>query len=397
MAPGVAEAEWRGRQVALYATLECPTAVMVFGYGSALGAGTQSHGAMRYLTGWDSHEAMSLFIYNDKHSVLLLSSPFLETLAKTHFDDTQILPVPVTEWAAIAARTFGEIGPLATIGISEMPQAAYQSLISRFPEPQLIEGDSTLAMQRMRKSAQEIAVLERGAAICDDLFSALPACLSPNHPAHQTQLELEYRARLAGSDYCKTWLTIDRCADGPRYWSKETNQTLKEGDQVLLGIALTVEGYWAHGIRMGTIGQPSDNHRRLWSVVHDALTCGQEALQQNTPVSAPVAAMTKSLDDGLQDNDWQNSRRFRTGHSLGTSYEEPLATLPFTQDWHPNFAAKGSAPQIDIPLDSVFELHPNLFVPTVGGAALGEMFLVETTHARPLLQFPRDLMELHIS
>jgi|GEM_PF-2380341 len=36
--------------------------LIVFGYGSVLGAGTKSHGAMRYLTGWDSHEATSLLI-----------------------------------------------------------------------------------------------------------------------------------------------------------------------------------------------------------------------------------------------------------------------------------------------------------------------------------------------
>ncbi len=397
MTVGIAKSEWAARQAALFTALEHPKVVMVFGYGSALGAGTQSHGAMRYLTGWDSHEAMSLYAYTEEQSILLISSPFLEPLANAHFVDTKIIPAPPADWGGIITRIFGRNGPYSTVGFSELPHTVYQTIERKISPVHMVEGDAVLAVQRLRKSAQEIAVLERGAAICDELFSALPTCLNMARPAFRTQLELEHRARCAGADYCKTWLTIDSCADRPRYWPKEANQSPEPGDQVLFGIALTVDGYWAHGIRMGTIGAPTDDHRRLWSVVHQALLRGQEALRPNQPISDPVTAVANSLEGGLREFGWQNTRRFRTGHGLGTSYEEPLATLPFAQDWHSDFAPKGPTPHINISNGSVFELHPNLFVPSIGGAALGEMYVVEHARARPLLQFPQSLMELHIS
>lgn len=52
-------------------------AVLVFGFGDALGAGTQSHGALRYLTGCNSHEAQSLLILTGDAAHLLISSPFV--------------------------------------------------------------------------------------------------------------------------------------------------------------------------------------------------------------------------------------------------------------------------------------------------------------------------------
>lgn len=397
MASAMTETQWRGRQAALLAALGGPKAVMVFGYGSALGAGTQSHGAMRYLTGWDSHEAMSLYIYSETQSLLLLSSPFMEDLAQAHFQDTQIIPAPATDWGAIIDQSLGANGPLATIGFSEMPQAIHQGIAACLPATRLVEADTPLAKQRMTKSAQEIAVLERGAALCDALFEALPAFLSSNRPASRTQLDLEHHARSAGADYCKTWLTVDRCATGPRYWPKEASQPPQQGDQVLFGIALTVEGYWAHGIRMGTIGQPAADHHRLWSVAHDALSRGQAALRNNAPLSDAITAMDQSVESGQQAFGWQAARHFRNGHGLGTSYEDPWATRPFTQNWHPGFSNNEQIPQITSPHSSVFELHPNLFVPSVGGVAIGDMFVVENTRARPLLQFPRSLMALQIS
>lgn len=398
MTLGSAAPEWRKRQADLFAALDRPKAVLVFGYGSALGAGTQSHGALRYLTGWDSHEALSLFVYTETQGLLLLSSPFMENLAQAHFHNTQIIPAPVAHWGEIIARNLGQIGPLATVGFSEMPQAIYQRIRAYLPADRFIDADTPLALQRMSKSAHEINALERGAAICDDLFAALPAHLRSDLAASETQLDLEHRARRNGAEYCKTWLTIDRCADGPRYWRNEANQQPKPGDQVLFGIALTVDGYWAHGLRMGSIGPPTTNHRKLWSVVQEALILGQEALQQGAAASDPPwppwpsplirgfrIMAGKAHVDFEPDMVWAHLMKSRSQPS--PSRRTGIPTL-----W-PEVRSRRST---SLRLRFLNFIPTSLFPPS-GGAALGDMFLVEGAHARPLLQFPRGLMDLHIS
>ncbi len=392
----MAKSELTARQVALFDMLDQPKAVLAFGYGSALGAGGPSHGVMRYLTGWDSHEAMSLFAYDGAQQVLLLSSPFVETLAIAHFDHTQIIPAPVGQWGNIIAEIFGTVGSFATVGFSDMPHAVFDG-ITRAVSDLSITGDTALARLRIVKSAKETSLLEKGAAICDALFAALPRFLSRENSASRSQLQLECHARLAGADYCKTWLSIAPRVDGPRYWPKEACQTPQDGDQILFGVALTVEGYWAHGIRMGSLGPAQPHHLHLWSAVHAALLHGEDTLRSDTPLANVPKTMSDCLDAHAAEHNWRDARSFRGGHGLGTSYEEPLTTLPFAQDWHPNFANAVKPTAITPPETSIFELHPNVFVPSAGGAALGEMYQVTNDKPRSLLHFPRDLMELSLT
>jgi Xaa-Pro aminopeptidase len=361
--------------------------VAVFGFGSALGAGTQSHPALRYLTGWDSREATSLLVFDQSKTVLLISSPFMVELAKTTCTDLDIMAVPPAKWGAIVRSRFAGSDSLATIGFDEMPSGIRTSFAADIG-PDLHECDNTLSRQRLQKSDKERVALQRGAAICDTLFASLADHLQANRPIWQTQLHLETQARLAGADYCKTWLTVRPQADRPRYWKDDALNCPAKGDQVLIGIALTYEGYWAHGLRTGHIGHPTQEQKRLWHIARDALIAGQNTLIAGQSLSFVDAAITDVLDQAGK------ATRFRNGHGLGTAYEEPLATDDFLQPWGGGaFAVHPTQPLI-ISESAVFELHPNLFAENVGGAALGEMYIVGKSAPKSLLNFPLDIFQI---
>ncbi|WP_299665814.1 M24 family metallopeptidase [uncultured Ruegeria sp.] len=378
---------------------------LAFGFGSALGAGTQSHAPLRYLCGWDSHEATSLLVVDQKKPTLLVSSPFMLPMARAQLSDLETVALPPALWSEYLRDELAVTEDYATIGFEEMPHSIFRNFGKVWPGIETASADELLASMRQTKDERELALHRQGAEICDTLFDKLSFELKssqslwemhyrPTQAAWLAQLNLESDAKRLGADYCKTWLTIAPCADYPRYWPKETQQTPETGDQVLFGIALTVEGHWAHGIRMGSIGIATAEHKRLWGLVCDMQDAAVDQLTVGSVLSGCETAMFRVLNEFRKSTELKDFIRFRNGHGLGHSYEEPGISDSFPQHFGP------SSFQKPIPVDSVVkesmvvELHPNIFIPQIGGAAIGDMFVTTQNGPKNLLTFPRSLMKL---
>lgn len=368
--------------------------VLAFGFGSALGGGTVSHGALRYLSGWDGHESLSLLAVSGRERLLLVGSPFLQPLAERSYRQTGIAAVPTRDWGAFLRARFGASASFGTVGFGEMPQSIHAGLESALPEAKLLEIDSHVDRMRLRKTREELALHEAGAAICDLLFASLAEEFRSKRRVWEIQLALETRAKLAGADYCKTWLTVAPCADYPRYWPSENANVPSPGDQALFGVALTVSGYWAHGLRMGSVGPARDDHKRLCDLVNDMLDAGAACLETGRPVSSAELEMDRLFRASTQDLAGRDIARFRNGHALGTSYEDPLGTEGFPQHFGPPAFRQAMPSDLRVEPAMVFELHPNLFVRGIGGAVVGDMIVTTAAEPRRLLAFPRDIVEL---
>jgi len=272
---------YHARRAELLARASMKTLV-IFGYGSILGAGTKSHGAMRYLTGWDSHEATSLLIITQHATTLLVGSPFMVPAAQDKLHNINIVDVPTVNWGTyLKDHTDGD---LRSIGFDEMPMAIYRGLDANLDTSAIYTFDQQMAEIQLHKDSDKIELYKQGAVICDTLFESLGDELHQGKTCWEIQVTLEAIARLLGADYWKTWLTIMPNADYPRYWPEEGARIPHAGDQVLFGIALTVAGNWAHGIRMGSIGPATPAQTKLWQCAADMLQAGTESLKPGHPL-----------------------------------------------------------------------------------------------------------------
>ena len=361
-------------------------AALVFGHGSALGAGSRAHGALRYLTQWDGHESLSLLVCTASACTLLVGSPFLVPLARQQHPEFDVVDAPPATWGAHLSGLLGGVEGVATIGFDELPQAAWASmqvgLAARTQQP----FDGWLDVARSVLDATQQTAHREAAAVCDHLFEALGPALRRGLPAWRIQLALSQRALELGADYCRTWLTAGPQADYPRYWKDECLHVPQAGDQVLFGVMLTVDGHWGHGIRMGHLGRPNQALAQLHARTAAALDAALGALRCGAPLGAVEAAIQAELPVGDS-----GSTHFRYGHGLGHSYEEAHATAAFPQWFGAAPSVAPSAPSVHAGM--LLELHPNIFVPGLGGAAIGEMVLVHDDHAECLLAFPRDLAD----
>ncbi|MEP3346076.1 MAG: M24 family metallopeptidase [Litoreibacter sp.] len=365
--------------------------IVVFGMGSALGAGTQSHGGMRFLTGWDSHESSALLLLKEGSSRLLLTSPFMVPSALAAVADLSPEYIPKLLWPQTVADFLTGQAP-ALIGVDEMPLKIYRDLASHLDNG--LDVTSRLDGLRQIKGSAALDVHRFGAAICDTLFAALPDAIKTGRRGSESQRILEDLARQHGAEYCRSWLTLRPQADHPRYWPEETEKCAEMGDQMLFGVALTVDGHWAHGLRTGHVGSVPSAIIDLHKQVEMALQLGRAALGPGRSISDAVKTMSDAVGTSNGVANGRDTTSFRAGHGLGLTYEEPGLTAVFAQTFgaYPEPLPKDVGPILEPGM--VLELHPNLFVDGVGGAALGQMFEITQTGATPLLKAPLELVPL---
>jgi Xaa-Pro dipeptidase len=377
------------RRQSLMQSLKRP--VLVFGMGSALGGGTKSHGALRYLTGWDGHESASLLVLSPTGLRLIVNSPFMAPLAVESVPELAPAYLPPEEWLELI-RGLVPVGDIGLVGMDELLMG-----IARLLDPAIrddVEAAGFLNRMRLVKEPSALQVHRQGAAICDTLFAALPKFLKPGKSALSAQRDLEALALSHGADYCRTRLTMRPVADRPRYWPEETGDLVTAGDQVLFGIALTVDGHWAHGIRMGSIGPLVKDHAALLRIVADCLDAGLALARPGVALTDLADAMEAAFAAGTAGLDMRAAQRFRFGHGLGLSYEDPILTDAFVQAFCVSeFPARPADNGCILASGMVLELHPNLFLPGVGGAALGEMVIVTDQGPERPIRYPLAAQE----
>ena len=362
--------------------------VLVFGHGSSLGSGTRSHGAMRFLSDWDGHDAMSFLVCTRKACTLLVGSPFLVPLARLKHPDLTVLDAPPHTWSQRLASLLDGVPSVATVGFDEVPQGVWHRLQAAPPLQSAVSLDAWLDEARSVLDTTQQAAHRQAAAICDELFQGLGRELRRGVPAWCIQAALTHRAHELGADHCRTWLTVGTSADYPRYWKEEGSRIPQPNDQVLFGIMLTVDGHWGHGIRMGHMGQANPAIQAMHSRCLQALNTALGALSEGAPLSDVEAAMQAVLPSHAA----PSNTCFRYGHGLGHSYEEAHATASFPQ-WFGAAEQRSPPAPTRARAGNLLELHPNIFVDQVGGAAVGEMVLVHETHNECLLTYPTGLAD----
>lgn len=369
-------------------------ALVAYGLGSTLGPGSRSHGSMRYLCGWDSqHTASVLLLRPGQEPVLLVTNIFSLFYGRDHFTLGTVAFVPPAELGAAVARHLGD-GPGAgrrygIVGRAEMPAPVWEALSGAVPEAAWIDSTALIDRRRVVKSAEELARHERAAALCDMLFETFRREIRHGRPGFQLQAEIERAARYAGSEFCKTWLTIGPEADYCRSLVAECARVPADGDQVLLGLYLSLDGFWGHAIRSGSIGRPRPAHVRAHAIATAMQDAMSDALRPGRDLNDVQAAADRVLAARLDADERSRLFYFRHAHGLGYSYEDPIVTAPFPQPYAP----APLSPPLPAEPGMLFELHPNLFVPGLGGGSVGDMVAVTETGNRRLTAYPRDLVD----
>ena len=154
---------------------------------------------------------------------------------------------------------------------------------------------------------------------------------------------------------------------------RPTSRKLAAGDFVLLDFGAAFDGYLADTTRMAVVGDPSDRHKEIHSLVLAAHDAAIAAVRAGTTAGAVDSAARQVIDAaGMGDRFFH-----RTGHGLGLEAHEDPSLDP------------GSATVLEDGM--VFTIEPGVYISGWGGVRIEDDLVVERSGCRLLTSADRSL------
>lgn len=270
--------------------------------------------------------------------------------------------------AALVGRSLAELG----VDVLALDPAAPFSLFSalRDASPSLSVKDAGAVVDGCRgvKSQAELALLRYAKAITLDVHRRAGAVLAPGVRASEVKRFIDEAHRAAGgggSTFCA--VQFGEATAYPH--GLPGDQELAEGDLVLIDTGCQVEGYQADITRTYVFGTPSDEHRRIWEIEHEAQGAAFDAVRPGLPCETIDAVARQVLErHGLGPDYALPGLPHRTGHGIGLSiHEGPYLVRGDATPLAPGMCFSNE-PMIVIPGRFGVRLEDHMYVTETGAA-----------------------------
>lgn len=191
------------------------------------------------------------------------------------------------------------------------------------PSVSLASASPVVNACRMRKTAAEIALMQRASDIVVAAYRAIPAHVEKGMAGEDVFALMRAAIAGYGGDTPSGGVQINEGSALP-HGSKE-RQTIREGSVVLMDCGCTVDGYHADISRTFVYGEQTAMQRRIFAEVRRGQDIAMEAAQIGAPAGAvddKVRAFYESL--GYGPGYATPGLPHRTGHGIGLDVHEPV-------------------------------------------------------------------------
>lgn len=241
------------------------------------------------------------------------------------------------------------------------------------PTTSFASSTEVLAPLRMRKDADEIAILSASAHTADvAMRAAFAACR-----AGVTELEVARAVRetfqregCSGSSFA----IVGSGPNGAFPHHHSGTRELHAGDAVVIDIGSTCGGYASDITRMLHLGPPTARYQTVHDTVEAALAAGLAAAVPGA-TCADVDAATRAV---IEDAGFGAFFTHRTGHGLGLSTHEPPSIM--------------AGEDTVLEPGMVFSIEPGIYLPDEFGVRLEEIVVIVEDRCAILSSLTRELV-----
>ena len=248
-----------------------------------------------------------------------------------------------------------------------LPFLAYDRLRSASPSLDVVDATPVVDGCRAVKSATELALLQFAKDITLKVQKAAAAILAPGISTGEVQAlhrrrppRLRRRQAAPPSSRCSIGLATAYPHGLPG------EQTLKDDDLVLIDTGCLIDGYNSDITRTYVYGEPTAEHRRIWTVEHEAQAAAFDAVRPGVPCEVIDHTARAVLErEGLGPDYRLPGLPHRTGHGIGLSiHEAPYLVRGDTTPLQPGMC---------------FSNEPMIVIPDAFGIRLEDHFHVTET------------------
>jgi Xaa-Pro dipeptidase len=262
-----------------------------------------------YLTGIDFHRSerlTALFLFQDQEPIVICPA-FEEARLRGMCSVERVVTWEETEDPfAKAAAVF----PASSGTLAVEPSTAYddvERLLQARTGWKPVSAASLFGALRMIKSPEEIELMRRAISVAVPRFQKAFAALRPGC------LESEISARFGGENVVQFGASsaLPHGASGPT--------PLDRDQAVLIDAWDKPDGYYYDITRSTFYGTPTDEYRKIWSIVLDAQSAAIEKASPGVPCFEVDAAARRVIERAGYGEHFKH----RLGHGLGIDVHEP--------------------------------------------------------------------------
>ena len=249
--------------------------------------------------------------------------------------------------------------------------AAHRSLSEGLPECELVPTTDLVEGLRRRKDPEEIALIERAAALTDRVLADFLPRIRPGPT--ERRLAWDFRRALvdAGAEDASFTPIL---ASGPRSalpHAEPTDRALQPGDILVVDVGARLEGYCSDLTRTLYLGEPPPEFAARYRAVRQAQEAGLAALAGGRPAAEVDQAARRVLEAAGLGEAFSHG----LGHGVGLEIHEGPAL--------------GRHSQATLQVGHVVTIEPGVYFPGWGGIRLEDLVVLEESGPRLLTHAPK--------
>ncbi len=331
---------------------------------------------LRYLTGFTGSSAMLVLTPTTEH--IVVGGIYATQIADEVPDIPKTLIPTGTEPYQTLAQVVSEMGGIRRLGIESSQSLVALRQLRKFlrkEKIQVVPAGSPVEKLRLVKDEGEIRALRSAIAIADATFEHILRLFQPDITEWDIAMEIDFYMRRQGA--YPAFQTI--VASGPNSalpHAQPTERRLQAGDFVTVDFGARYEGYCSDITRTVVIGKATDEHRRVYNAVLEALQRSIEAIRPGRR-GKQIDAIARKVLAKYQLADYFGHG---LGHSIGITVHDGAGFSP---------REKGR-----LQAGMVVTVEPGVYIPGFGGVRIEQDVLVTDTGYEVLSRSPVELLEL---
>ncbi|MGO9933518.1 MAG: M24 family metallopeptidase [Steroidobacteraceae bacterium] len=218
---------------------------------------------------------------------------------------------------------------LAELGVESLaldpalPFAVFDGLRQEAMPP-MVSGASIIDACRMIKSDVELALMRQAKAMTLEVQRRAARILAPGIKASDVRYFIDSAHRQLGADGGSYFCAVQFAEASSYPHGVPGDQTLSEGDVVLIDTGCQVDGYHSDITRTYVYGEPTAEIKRVWAIEKSAQQAAFDAVRPGVACEAIDGAARSFLEQsGFGPGYRLPGLPHRTGHGIGLSIHEP--------------------------------------------------------------------------
>lgn len=237
--------------------------------------------------------------------------------------------------------------------------------------------ESLIAQLRMRKDANELALMKKAIDIAERALKAALPFVKAGVSEREVAAELMVQTLRAGSGELPFQPIVASGENGALPHAFVTDRKIQPGDLITIDWGASAEGYFSDLTRTYAIGEVSEELRRAYEAVRLANQAGREAAAKPGAAGQAVDRAARAV---IAEAGFGQYFTHRTGHGLGLEgHEEPDMKEGETMPLEPGMT---------------FTVEPGVYIPGKSGARIEDDVVITESGAETMTTLPREFTRL---